>query len=261
MSNKLVVLGILLVLLATCVSAEQSYVEALQSLKTQMSDSEKNIRDDINSFNGAFKDTFRLVDDEVSRLIIANSAMVGIVFAIMFLVYAKTTSRTKRDLQILLAAHAKHIDTVVSKRLDEFENRMVNNLRSRDPATQSKLGSNFDDVVGSLVDTDENFKRRSKLSGDVVPILLEDDIVEHNTQISEEKKTNGKLERSLAVATSRAVEKISAVEEAKLDKDGKVKVLKDSTSPLNKMRKRLKRGLLRLFGRNKPKEKIQEFKK
>lgn len=261
MSNKLFVLGILLVLLSTVVSAEESYVEALQSLKTQVSESEKNVRADINSFNAAFKDTFRLVDDEISRLIIANSAMVGIVFAIMFLVYAKTTSRTKRDLQVLLAAHAKHIDMVVSKRLDDFENRMHNTMRARDPATQSKLGGDFDSIVGELVQTDERFsKKMSKLSGDVVPIPLDD--AEQGASIVEDKKPIlVKHDRSLAVVTSKAVERFSAVEEATIDKDGKVKMLKETTSPLNKMRKRLKRGILRLLGKNKPTEKVQEFKK
>jgi len=256
MSNKLFVLGILLVLLSTAVSAEETYVEALQSLKTQVTESEKGIRSDINSFNAAFKDTFRLVDDEISRLIIANSAMVGIVFAIMFLVYAKTTSRTKRDLQVLLAAHAKHIDMVVSKRLDDFENRMHNSMRARDPATQSKLGGDFDSIVGDLVEKDERFAKRSKLSGDVIPIPLDDVAV-----VEERKPVAVKQDRSLTVATSKALERISAVEEATVDKDGKVKMLKETTSPLNKMRKRLKRGILRLLGKNKPTEKVQEFKK
>lgn len=252
MANKLIVLGILSILfISTFVSAEVSYVEALQQLTAQTTASEKNIRADINSFNAAFKDTFRLVDDEISRLIIANSAMVGIVFAIMFLVYAKTTSRTKRDLQVLLAAHANHIDAVVVKRLDEFENKMDSRLRARDPVAQSKLGSDFDSIVGTLVETDVDLVRKVKLTGDVVPVPLDDVKV----------ATDGQETKSLAVITSRAIKKISAVEEPKIDSDGKVVMLKESTSPLNRVRKRLKRGLLRLLGKNKPTEKVQEFKK
>jgi len=261
MSNKLFVFGVLLFLLIPAmVSAEETYIEALQNLKSQVAESEKNVRADVDSFNAAFKDTFRLVDDEISRLIIANSAMVGIVFAIMFLVYAKTTSRTKRDLQVLLAAHAKHIDMVVSKRLDDFENRMHNSMRARDPATQSKLGGDFDSIVGDLVEKDDRFAKKSKLSGDVIPTPLDD--IEHGASIIEDKRPIPiKQERSLTVATSKAIERISAVEEATIDKDGKVKMLKETTSPLNKMRKRLKRGILRLLGKNKPTEKVQEFKK
>ena len=261
MKNNLLAILLIGVLLTGAVAAEESYVEALQNLKTQVATSEKNIRDDIGSFNAAFQDTFRLVDDEISRLIVANAAMVGIIFAIMFLVYAKTTSRTKRDLQVLLAAHAKHIDTVVSKRLDDFESRIDNKMRARDPSTQSKLGSDFDGIVGALVETDAEFApkrgRLARADGEMIPI---DEAPKQEATEQAVPKEMPK-ERSIAVATSRAVEKIAEVEEAKLDKDGKVKILKDTTSPLNKVRKRLKRGILRLLGKGAPKEKIQEFKK
>jgi len=235
-----------------CAQQQDTYLESLQAIKTQIATSEKNVRDDINSFNAAFKDTFRLVDDEISRLILANGAMVGVVFAIMFLVYAKTTSRTKRDLQILLSAHAKHIDNLISTRLDEFEGKIDAKLRARDTTTLSKLGGDFDNVVSNIVDSDSEYGRRSRLGAET-----EKETLPEGMQELEDVPKEAAIQTSMKALVKHA----SKVEEAKIDDDGKVKILKERTGPLNRVKKRLRRGLLRLLGRNKPKEKVQEFKK
>jgi hypothetical protein len=247
------VLLVVLVLMAgvsSFVSAEDTYLDSLNAIKTQISSSEKNVRDDINSFNTAFKDTFRLVDDEISRLILANGAMVGVVFAIMFLVYAKTTSRTKRDLQILLAAHAKHIDNLISTRLDEFESKIDARFRARNTTALSKLGGDFDDVITNIVGSDGEMGRRRSRLNEVVEVPQENHVV-------------GEVEQKSIVspAVIKQVKQLARVEEAHIGTDGKVKILKESTGPLNRMKKRLRRGLMRLLGMNKAKEKVQEFKK
>lgn len=253
--SVLLVLLFVTAYLSTCVSAEDTYLESLQAIKTQIATSEKNVRDDINSFNAAFKDTFRLVDDEISRLILANGAMVGVVFAIMFLVYAKTTSRTKRDLQVLLAAHAKHIDNVISTRLDEFESKIDAKMRARDTTTLSKLTGDFDSVITGMVDSNADYGRKRS--------RLEESKASEQRDLPEGMQEMDSVPKDTRMQTMKALAKqASAVEEAMVDsKDGKVKILNQSTSPLNRIKKRLRRGLLRLIGKSTPKEKVQEFKK
>ena len=246
MNKKYIILALAIMACINMVSAADTYVESLQKLNEQVATSEKNIRDDINSFNAAFKDTFTLVDNEISRLILANGAMVGVVFAIMFLVYAKTTSRTKRDLQVLLSAHAKHIDNMISNRLNEFELRMDNKLRARDTNTLSKLGGEFDSMVGSIVESDETMTRR-RPEKETKTALEEPKVAENKPT----EKKNGVERISAAIKTI----------EPAVDKDGKVKILKEQTPSSNRFLKRMKRGVRRLLGKDKPKEKIQEFKK
>jgi hypothetical protein len=239
MKNKIFAFLLLGVLFVGGVCAADSYVESVQKLTDQVSQSEKNIRDDINSFNAAFKDTFRLVDDEISRLIMANAAMAGIIFAMMFLVYAKTTSRTKRDLQVLLAAHAKHVDNLVSSRLDEFEGRMDARFKARDTGRLSKLGSEFDMIVDGMVKTDDNYTRRSKLEAPEEGRKP----IERESKEQEEKN------------------ELMVLDEPKVDKDGKAKLRDKPSLPGTIVLRRLKRGFLRLLGKNKPRESVVEFKK
>lgn len=249
MNKKYIILALAIMACINMVSAADTYVESLQKLNEQVASSEKNIRDDINSFNAAFKDTFTLVDNEISRLILANGAMVGVVFAIMFLVYAKTTSRTKRDLQVLLSAHAKHIDNMISSRLNDFELRMDNKLRARDTNTLSKLGGEFDSMIGNIVDSDDTMTRRRPDKESKT--ALEEPKVEDSKPAEKKPSQNGMERISAAIKTI----------EPTVDKDGKVKILKEQTPSSNRLLKRLKRGVRRLLGKDKPKEKVQEFKK
>ena len=96
----------------------------MQKIREEQEKNKNEIISAVVSFNGAFQDVFRLIDDEISRLIYAMAGMVGAVFAIMFLVYAKSTSRYKRDMQLLLRAHAEHLDALIIARLDEFVSRL-----------------------------------------------------------------------------------------------------------------------------------------
>ena len=90
--NKIFGLLLIFVLMSGYVVCEDTYISAINNVHDQIIQSEQNIKKDIDSFQGAFTDTFKLIDDEISRLIFANAAMVGLVFAINFLVYAKTST-------------------------------------------------------------------------------------------------------------------------------------------------------------------------
>jgi len=268
--NKAFVFTVLLLLVVNgFVSAEDTYLESLQKMRDQVAQSEKNIREDISSFNEAFKDTFRLLDQEVSRLIYANAAMAGVVFAIMFLVYAKTTSRYKRDIQVLLAAHGKHIDNIISTRLEEFEARMVGRERSKDVGRLSKLGGEFDMVISSIAD-EEGFARKVKSLpetslGDPLrergieqrPAAVESKSVVQETVKKPEKK--GLFAKLRFKETKHTVPIIT---EARIDEsDGKVRILDGPSTSGNKFLKRLKRGLMRLVGKKPQTQKVIEFKK
>jgi len=241
MINKIIAVLILFTCIISYVSAEDTYLESLQRINSRIDESEKNILNDINSFNAAFKDTFRLIDDEISRLIIANAAMVGGVFAIMFLVYAKTTARSKRDVQVLLAAHAKHIDNLLTIRMDELDSRIEMKLRSRDTNTLSKLSDGFDECVKEV------FKEE----------IIDNKIDEINSVLVSSGKN--KLAKS-SKKPSRKISDIIEVDEAKVDIDGKASIIKNP-KPGNAVLKRFKRGFLRLLGKSKEKKEVVEFKK
>ena len=49
--------------------------------------------------------------------------------------------------------------------------------------------------------------------------------------------------------------------EAKIDTDGKVRILSEPSSPGPKFMKRLRRGLMRLLGKKKQTQDVKEFKK
>jgi uncharacterized protein YdaU (DUF1376 family) len=226
-----IVLGVLFVfVIMPVVSAQETYIESIRKLNDKIDQSEKDVRGDISSFNEAFKDAFKLIDDEISRLLYGNAAMVGIVFAIMFLVYAKTTTKTKRDMQVLLAAHSKHVDNIVSARLDEFMSRFETNVDEKKGLTR------LNDDIGSLIEQE----------------LKE---VEQQTGVVQAPKRRSiqRLEESVG--------KMTHVEEAKVAKDGLVHVPRRQTTPLNRIKKRLRTGLFRLLGKKEvPKVKIQEFR-
>lgn len=235
MKNKLLASFAILVLMVgfSCAQSSDTYLETLQKINTKIDTSEKNVRDDINSFNEAFKDTFTLIDDEISRLIIANAAMVGGVFAIMFLVYAKTTSRTKRDIQVLLAAHAKHIDTLITVRLEELEMRIDERFKAKDTTTLSKLGADFDFIATGVFDEER--------------------------KVAETKRTSLSGASSETKIAPRKIEETIYTEEAKLEMFGMGVVSKGPSS--GGALKRMKRGFMKLLGRHKPKDVVEDLNK
>ena len=241
MDNNKKVIGLFIIFIYICnftSAATQSdtgvsYIEALAQVRDQVQTSEQNIIKDVDSFSAAFKDTFKLIDDEISRLIFANAAMVGLVFAIMFLVYAKTSSRTRRDMQVMLVAHSKHLDSVMSSRLDEFTRKielMLEEKRKEDLSTLESLDDQIKDLRSLPDMTDLDRKDR-------------------------------KPETSLEVVSkSRGIRDVMKVEEPQKDVDGKVLVPKIPSSPGSKFFRRIKLGMQRMMGMRKNKEKVDEFK-
>jgi len=258
---------VLFVFLSGFVSCEDSYIESLQKLRDQITLSEKNIRDDVNSFNEAFKDTFILLDQEVSRLIYANAAMAGVIFAIMFLVYAKTTSRYKRDIQVLLAAHGKYIDNIITTRLEEFEARLDARAKTKDVTRLTKLGGEFDMIVSEVVDKEEAER------GSRMPTKLEDPVKHVAVAESKDVVKAPIIEAVKAVEVAekksflsrfkfkQSKQEMPRLLEAKIDSDGKVKILKGPSNPGMKFLKRIRRGLRRLTGKGKQTDEVKELKK
>jgi len=240
MKNKFIMLGMFFVLLSSCVSAQDTYLESIQKLREEQQESKKEIISAVVSFNAAFKDTFRLVDDEFSRLIYSMVGLVGVVFSIMFLVYAKTTSRYKRDIQILLKAHSKHIDNLVINRLDEFVARLDSRMKQNTTSALSRVEEDFDSVVTDM------------LPPEVVEQKVESVI--DNPRIEQKPKPvyKGRFEEVKA--------NVSAVEEPIVEADGRVKVLKKQTSIANRIKKRIKSGLRRIRGKDKETIDVKEFK-
>jgi len=240
---------VLFLLFGGFVSALETYVEAMQKLREEQQESKREIIATVVSFNAAFKDTFRLIDDEFSRLIYSMAGMVGAVFAIMFLVYAKTTSRYKRDIQILMKAHSQHIDNLISARLDEFMSRLDNRMVEEKTSTLSAVEANFDELVRSAPPS--LLRKRA-----YVPPSDGDGVVD-------EKPTSlsPKVEAGFASRFEEIKANVSAVEEATVDADGRVKVLSKPTSMLNRIKKRIRNGFRRLFSRKKETNSVKEFKK
>jgi hypothetical protein len=220
------------------VSAQDTYVESMQRLREEQQQSKKEIIGAINSFNDAFRDTFRLIDDEFSRLIYSQAAMVGIVFAIMFLVYAKTTARYKRDIQILLAAHSKHVDNLITTRLDEFVARLESRMKEDKSTSLSSFDVGFDELAEDVFRGQEKISRKEEIP---------------SREVSKPVTPARRFEEIKA--------RVTAIEEAKIDEDGRVKILKSPTSRLNRFKKRVRSGLKRLLGRSKEKKQVKEFKR
>ena len=266
-SNKLFALLVLSVFVVS-VAAEDTYIESLQKLRDQIALSEKNIRDDINSFNAAFKDTFALLDQETSRLIYANAAMAGVIFAIMFLVYAKTTSRYKRDIQVLLAAHGKYIDNIITTRLEEFEARLEARAKTKDVTRLNRLGGEFDMIVSEVVEKEEAERAPRRVASLEEPsastIVAERKVVE-KAQIVETAKKPEVVEEKKSWFSKfkfkKSTQEMPRLIEAKIDSDGKVKILKEPSAPGMRFLKRLRRGLRRLLGKNKQTQDVKELKK
>lgn len=258
MNRELIrILGVFLVfsMVVGAGSAQETYIEALSGIREQVVASETSIKSEINSFQGAFEDTFKLIDDEISRLIFANAAMVGLVFAIMFLVYAKTSSRSRRDMQVMLVAHSKHMDNMISARLDEFARRMEMMYEERRKEQMSTLES-LDSTMGSLASL-ERVDRRKKT--DVPEVKIESvsseivaesaDVVEPVQQ--EKKRLFGFLGKKKPEAMIKDTDRNS---------DGQVIVPKEPTKPGNRFLRRIKRGLMRILGRNTHTENVEEFR-
>lgn len=241
--NKFILLGLFFVLITSYVSAQDTYIESMAKLREEQQESKKEIIAVVVSFNDAFKDTFRLIDDEFSRLIYSMVGLVGVVFSIMFLVYAKTTSRYKRDIQILMKAHSKHIDTLISVRLDEFVARLESRMIQETTTSLSKVEADFDNIVSDI---------------------LPPDVVEQNVDQQVEIVVKEQVPKPVPVHKKRFEElkaNVSAVEEPIIDDDGRVKVLNKPTSPLNRFKKRIRSGLRRVFGKGKETNDVKEFKK
>ena len=254
------ILGVFLVLMvmvgmASAQAQGDSYIDALAKIRDQITQSETNIIKDVDSFQGAFQDAFKLIDDEISRLIFANAAMVGLVFAIMFLVYAKTSSRSRRDMQVLLVAHSKHMDNMISARLDEFARRMEMMFEERRKEQMSTLES-LDDTMGSLASLERVDRRKKVEVPEVKNELVSTDIVAESVavveQVPQEKK---RLFGFLGKKKHEAV-----IDDT--DKNSEVNVLvpKKPSEPGNRFLKRIKRGLMRILGRNKHRENVEEFR-
>jgi len=158
----------------------------------------------------------------------------------MFLVYAKTTSRYKRDIQILLKAHSKHIDNLVINRLDEFVARLDSRMKQNTTSALSRVEEDFDSVVTDM------------LPPEVVEQKVESVI--DNPRIEQKPKPvyKGRFEEVKA--------NVSAVEEPIVEADGRVKVLKKQTSIANRIKKRIKSGLRRIRGKDKETIDVKEFK-
>lgn len=235
--NKFIVLGLIFVMVCSFVSAQETYIESMQRLREEQQQSKKEIIAAVVSFNEAFKDTFRLIDDEFSRLIYSMVGVVGVVFSIMFLVYAKTTSRYKRDIQILMKAHSKHIDNMVSIRLDEFIARLDSRMLDERTSALSRVEGDFDSLMGDITNDKNNIS-------EVMPI---------KKQIKNKNKT-------VKVKLDELKENISSIEEPMIDEDGSVAVLKEPTSRLNRFKKRVRSGFRRLFGKGPETIDVKEFK-
>ena len=240
--NKIFGLLLIFVLMSGYVVCEDTYISAINNVHDQIIQSEQNIKKDIDSFQGAFTDTFKLIDDEISRLIFANAAMVGLVFAINFLVYAKTSTRSRRDLQVLLVAHAKHMDNMVSSRLDDFTRNIGAMMEERKKQDMSTLES-LDDQIKGVVSSDLAVMERKQRIQDPARH-------ETKTSLQENKQT-----RQIANINSLITE-----DEGERDADGKVLIPKKSSGPGFIFFKRIKLGVLRVLGRKSHKEKVDEFR-
>ena len=244
MSIKNKIFGLILIFI--CLSglsvAQQTgdtFIQSLDGIRQQIKQSEDNIIKDVDSFQGAFSDAFALIDAEISRLIFANAAMVGLVFAIMFLVYAKTSTRSRRDMQVLLVAHSKHLDAMVSGKLDDFTRKiemMMEEKKTRDMSSLESLDANIKDAV--VTDGIERKDRKGAVS--------ELDVT-HESKLADAKP----VDRLRALVKEPEILK---------DKDGKVLVPKDASKPGNKFLRRMKLGILKLLGRKRHTEKVVEFK-
>jgi hypothetical protein len=252
--NKILLVGLLLFVCSHFVCAEDTYVEAMQKLREEQQEAKKEIIAAVVSFNQAFKDAFRLIDDEFSRLIYAMVGLTGVVFAIMFLVYAKTTSRYKRDIQILMKAHSKHIDNLVSARLDEFMEKMDSRLMEETKTALSKVESDFDIVMQDIVPPEPEPEPE-------IESVSEPEPKSESKKEEKSKKKKVKVKKEDQVERLKKIkEKFTKVEEALVDKDGKVPVLKEPTPPLNRFKKRVRSGFRKLFGKNKEVKDVKEFK-
>ena len=221
------------------VSAADSYIEALDGIRQQIQQSEQNIIQDVDSFSGAFGDAFKLIDDEISRLIFANAAMVGLVFAIMFLVYAKTSTRSRRDMQVLLVAHSKHLDAMISGKLDDFTRKiemMMEEKKTRDMSSLEALDADIKDAVVT-----------GGMERKVRQVAVSELDVQHESKLAVAKP----VDRLRALVKEPEIQK---------DKDGRVIVPKDASKPGNRFLRRMKLGILKLLGRKRQTEKVVEFK-
>jgi hypothetical protein len=263
------ILGVFLVLavFVGVVSSQETYIEAISSVREQVVQSEENVKKEINSFNGAFQEAFKLIDDEVSRLIFANAAMVGLVFAIMFLVYAKTSSKSRRDVQVMLVAHSKHIDNMVSAKLDEFTRRLEQMMEEKRRQDMSALES-LDDTMKGAFTTDEMMtlgrrRRKSESVPEAVAQITEAVAQETSASNTVEMQPVKKKRRGLFGLFGRKEEKkeeiIYPVPEQKV-KDIKTDVPREPSQPGSRFLRRLKRGLMRILGRSKHREKVEEFR-
>jgi len=238
MKIKYFIVFAVLMFMASNVLATETYIESMQKLREEQQESKKEIIAAVVSFNQAFKDTFRLIDDEFSRLIYSMVGLVGVVFSIMFLVYAKTTSRYKRDIQILMKAHSQHIDNLISTRLDEFVARLDARMMQESETTLSRLENDFDTIVNQMVPKQETIEQ-----------------VQNDVEVAKPTTKPDKIRRFDTIKA-----KVSMVEEPKIEADGRVKVLSKRTSPLNRFKKRVRSGLRRLFGKKKETSDVKEFK-
>ena len=237
MKIKLFIVCLVLFMFVSSVSATDSYIESMQKLREEQQESKKEIISAVVSFNAAFTDTFRLIDDEFSRLIYSMVGLVGVVFSIMFLVYAKTTSRYKRDIQILLKAHSKHIDNLVTTRLDEFISRLDSRMKQETRTALSRVEENFDSIVSDIIPPEE-----------VVEQIVE--VVKQPSMLTSPRRRFDEFKAT-----------VSATEGPVVESDGRVKVLKKPTSALNRFKKKIKSGLRKFMRKDKETIDVVEFKK
>jgi len=265
--RSVIILGILLIYLSGFVIAQESYIEAISGVRDQVVQSEDNVKKEINSFNGAFQDAFVLIDDEVSRLIFANAAMVGLVFAIMFLVYAKTSSKSRRDVQVMLVAHSKYIDNMVSAKLDEFTRKLEQMLEEKKKQDMSALESLDDTLKGSFSSEEMMTLGRRRRTPESVPeavaqiteAVVKEEKSSQMVVIQPIKKKRGGLFGLFGRKDEKKEEIVYPVPEQKI-KDVKTDVPRAPSDPGSKFLRRLKRGLMRILGKGKNREKVEEFR-
>ena len=265
--KSIIILGILLIYLSGFVVGEDTYVEAIAKVRDQVVQSEDNVKKEINSFNGAFQDAFILIDNEVSRLIFANAAMVGLVFAIMFLVYAKTSSKSRRDVQVMLVAHSKHIDNMISARLDEFTRKLEQMMEEKRKQDTSALESLDDTIKGSFSSEEMmTLGRRSRrpesvpeAAAQISEAVIEEEKSSQMVVMQPVKNKRGGLLGLFGRKEKKKEEFVYPIPEQKI-KDAKTDVPRAPSEPGSRFLRRLKRGFMRILGKGKTREKVEEVR-
>lgn len=103
--NKIIVALLTICILTSLVSAQKGYDE----LTREMEDNKQEIIKEVNSYNAAFDDVFKVISNNTSRLIMATIGSVIVCFFIFFFIYVRSRKHFTRLVTQVIIQQNQHL--------------------------------------------------------------------------------------------------------------------------------------------------------